>query len=101
MMRTQAKVEGLTYRQWDFLQRNLKTSYDIPADETPVCVVFELNMAEIRHVQMPAIEFATITVALGRVEQDEGIKPTLPTADEVRNLTAEQAVDLAREKNRR
>ena len=109
-MHTRIKVIDLTLRQWDLLQDNLLESYEIPETAVRVCVEFELD-AEMnaRHVEMPVRAFMALMTRLQRIEHHAGVEegvaeipgrlPVLPSADQVRNLTAGDAAALAREMN--
>lgn len=113
-MRTRIKVMDLTLRQWDHLQDNLQPSYEIPENGVRVCVEFELHCEmSPRHVEMPVRAFMALMTRLQRIEvhgqTEEGTAelpplpakwsaplsasrlPVLPTADEVRGLSAEEA----------
>ena len=132
-MRTRIKVMDLTLRQWDHLQDNLRTEYEIPTDAVRVSVEFELDaQISARYVDMPVRAFVALMTQLQRIEThaevQEGLAdlpplpadsktqraharsvvkqaahaarlPVLPTADEVRNLSAADAVALAGQMN--
>lgn len=112
-MRTQIKVTDLSVAQWDYLQDNLLEKYAIPADAVRVCVEFELDPEmSTRHVEMPVRAFmsfltrlqaaqirATAQAALTPDALPDDALPVLPTADQVRNLSAAEAVHLARQMN--
>lgn len=126
-MRTRIKVTDLTLRQWDRLQDQLQPSYNIPDGAVRVCVEFELTTElDPRHVEMPVRAFMMLVTQLQQmVEHDDHAElvregradlpplpakwsaplsgparlPVLPTADEVRHLSAAGAVKLAAEMN--
>jgi len=115
-MRATIKVTDLSLPQWDWIQSNLQTSYNMPDNAVRVCVRFELNpeMSE-RHAEMPVRVFIAMMaqlqaaelratadpLALARQAADQAKWPRLPTADQVRNLTAEEAAELTRQMNTR
>jgi hypothetical protein len=128
-MRTRVKITDLSSAQWERLELRLRTSYDIPPGIARMCAVFELAPMTERHVEMPVQAFATLMAELAQVGHAEtslaavslsGLpalledqrnaadpvraaeragRPVLPTAAQVRDLTAADAAKLAREMN--
>lgn len=70
-MHTTVKVKDLTPRQWDFLQENLLTSYDIAPGVVRVCAEFELTEMVSRHVEMPIRAFAGLMTRLERHDREQ------------------------------
>ena len=103
-MRARIKVMDLSLAQWDWLQDNLPETYAIPENAVRVCVEFELS-SEIgaRYVEMGVRQFIALMAQLQLAEaqaQGKDVRlPVLPTAAEVHNLTAAQAVALTQRKN--
>jgi hypothetical protein len=104
-MKTTLTVEDLTAEQWALLHQDLLVSYTFGPLDARVCTVFVHGQEE-RHAEMPAW---TLVQLLGRLTAVEvmhrppmvgQVLPTLPTPDQVRHLSAEQAAQLAADMNR-
>lgn len=120
-MRTRIKVTDLTRGQWDHLQDNLPASYDMPEGAVRVCVEFELDpQMNTRHVEMPVRAFMALMTRLQGLQRHaeaaltpdafpddleavrnaaDPARPVLPTPDQVRHLSAAEAVELTRQMN--
>ena len=110
-MRTRIVVAELSPGQWDWLRRNLPKPRDFATDAIRMCVVFELEPGVEQHLELNPREFVglmtrlhvvtrTVEAALvettGPISCDQPGLPRLPTAEQVRNLSADGAADLAR-----
>lgn len=105
-MRTTITVTGLTMAQWDYVTtevpvdgRNLSSRTLLRA-----CVVFELaEDAPKLHIEMDVAEFIGLMIRLATLVSIPvlipDVLPTLPTADQVRNLSAAEALKLFRSMN--
>jgi hypothetical protein len=104
-MRARIKVMDLTRGQWDWLQANLPESYHVPDTSVRVCVELELDAElHMHHLEMSVRSFVALMSQLQLVESvrnqvDPARLPVLPTADEVRRLSAADAVELTRRLN--
>jgi hypothetical protein len=125
-VRIHSTIDRLTESQWKFANQVLRTGYDIPADADRVCLVVE-HRGEERHVETPVGVLASLVLSLNlpvvinggatataaltpdelpdhlekvRNAADPARRPVLPTAAQVRDLTAAEAVALAEEMNR-
>jgi hypothetical protein len=65
-MRARVRITDLSAPQWARLQDRLMTSYHITAGAARVCAEFESGhpQDEVRHVEMPVQEFATVMTEL-------------------------------------
>lgn len=65
-MRARVRITDLTTGQWTRLQNRLQATYKIPAGAARVCAEFESGhpQDEVRHVEMPVQEFATVLTEL-------------------------------------
>jgi hypothetical protein len=66
-MRVKSKVTDLTIHQWDYLQSNVMTSYDMPTGVVRVCAEFELTEMLTRHAEMPVHMFAGLLTQLEHI----------------------------------
>ena len=103
-MRARVRIKDLSAPQWARMQYRLQARYDIPAGAARVCAEFESGhpQGEVRHVEMPVQEFATVLTelaALGLVQSLPERLPVLPAPDLVRDLNAQEAVLLTAEMN--
>jgi hypothetical protein len=86
-MRVKTKVTDLTIRQWDYLQSNVLTSYEMPTGVVRVCAEFELTEMLSRHAEMPVHMFAGL---LAQLEHIALIDAALPMARAVPDTEAGQ-----------
>lgn len=125
-MRIKTTIDRLNENQWQFANRVLLTSYNIPKDASRVCLVIE-HRGEERHAELPIGAYMGLVGGLGlkaviegygtaqaaltpdalpdhletvRNAADPARRPVLPTAAQVRDLSAQDAVTLADEMNR-
>ena len=65
-MRARVRITDLSAAQWARLQDRMMTSYHITAGAARVCAEFESGhpQDEVRHVEMPVQEFATVMTEL-------------------------------------
>ena len=96
-MRIRTKVMDMTGQQWDRLQEILHTEYAIPPGAITVSATFELHaQGPERRVDMPLSVFGAVMQRLnGEAGTAAARLPVLPTTDQVRNLDAAGAVQLA------
>jgi hypothetical protein len=68
-MRARVRITDLSAAQWARLQDRLMTSYHITAGAARVCAEFESGhpQDEVRHVEMPVQEFATVMTELNHL----------------------------------
>lgn len=108
-MRIAVTISDLTAEQWDSIQRILKTEYTFRDSDSRICLVVERDGEE-RHAQMPLHEFSGLMMATALGEATAGLlkglrefrpkeRPVLPTPDQVRHLSAEEAAALAAQMN--
>lgn len=104
-MRARVRVTDLSAAQWDRLQVRVQAQYDIPEGAARLCAEFEYGSPQgpVRHVEMPVYELATVLTELAAMDalNAAGLprRPVLPTAAQVRNLSAIDAVRLTAELN--
>lgn len=103
-MRAEIKVTGLSPGQAEYLRKRVPVTGREFLEGIPrQCVVFELEPGVEFHIEMDTIEYAGVMSNLEAVKARENaarLLPTLPTPDQIRNLSAADAVQLAREMNR-
>lgn len=110
-MRARVRVTDLRPAQWARLQSRIQAVYEIAPGAPSVCAEFESGhpQGEVRHVQMPVQEFATVLTELAAIGDTMNLvdvidrvnrRPVLPLPEEVRNLSAIEAAHLAAEMNR-
>lgn len=98
-MQINVKVEGLTLRQWDWLQHELMTSYEFAPWDVRVCVVFELvPEMTVRHVEMPAVAFAGLVTVLKALDLSDIAQAALVPDELDSRDEAEQHLKAVREK---
>lgn len=97
-MRTRIKVTDLTAGQWDWLERNLRDSYEIPDTAIRVGVQFEIDVLSrvlVRHVEMSVRAFAVLVSQLQSLQIQAGAMLT-PDALPDHLETVRNAADPAR-----
>lgn len=104
-MRTRIRIAELTERQWSWLQGQLQVEYQFATFEPRACAEFErADQSEVRHVEMPLPAFVGLMMVLHSLGMAEEVatarRPVLPTPEQVRNLSAKDAVALVVEMNR-
>ena len=104
-MRARVRIKDLSRAQWDRVQTRVQAVYAMPEGAARLCVEFESGhpQGEVRHVEMPVYEFATVLAELNALDQltAAGLprRPVLPSAAQVRDLSAAEAVRLTAEMN--
>lgn len=103
-MHTNITVTDLNSRQWEYLTTEVPVDGRTFLDGLPrLCVEFArtfLDSPAQLHIEMDVAEFATRMIRLEGIKNEIPVSlPTLPTADQVRNLSAKDAVALARAMN--
>lgn len=95
-MRTQSTITDLSPAQWTWLQEVVLTEYVLPMNQPTVCATFVSGTNE-RHVEMPFRSFVPIVDTLASIAVG-GFRrlARLPSAEEVRNLTSADAVELTK-----
>jgi len=83
-MHSSMKVTGLSLRQWDFLQSNVKHGHRFRAGEVRVCAEFELtpDMASV-HVESPIADLAGMLIVLQGIEQAAQAEAILTDAETI------------------
>jgi len=104
-MRTRIRIAELTERQWNWLQGQLQVEYQFATFEPRACAEFErADQSEVRHVEMPLPAFVGLMMVLHSLGMAEELatarRPVLPSAEQVRDLSAADAVALVVEMNR-
>jgi hypothetical protein len=103
-MRTRIRVTDLSIRQWDWLQGQLLVEYQFAPFEPRACVEFEIGTGvAVRHVEMPlpaSVGLMMVLHSLGMAEELEKPLVRLPSAEQVRDLSAADAAKLAADMNR-
>jgi hypothetical protein len=109
-MRIQATIIELTDEQWSQFHEVLKTEYQFHEGDSRVCLTL-IHGNEERHLELPLAAFGPLMNNRGVGEAlhaafgpfREAMKnlrrPVLPSPNQVRNLSAKEAVDLAAELN--
>jgi hypothetical protein len=79
-MRTRVRITDLTTGPWARLQHRLQVAYKIPAGAARVCAEFESGhpQDEVRHVEMPVQEFATVLTELAAMAPVMNVVTLLP-----------------------
>ena len=113
-MRTEIKVSGLSLNQWEYLIDKVPVSgREFMAGVPRVCAVFELDRNDgiQLHIEMDIVELTGLIVRFAAIEARDLARAALapdepprlyrlPSADQVVNLTAREAADLAASMNR-
>jgi hypothetical protein len=62
-MRTRMMITNLDAEQWDYLHRNVRTEYEVPAGATRACLIFSREGEE-RHAEMSLAALVGLLVGL-------------------------------------
>lgn len=123
-MRLKVEINDLTPEQWEQAQEVLQAEYEIPNGASRMCLTI-LHGEEERHVEAPVMTLVSVvmslTIAPAIRKLSDAVRessnmftpvelrdpltpiyiPRLPTADQVRNLSAAEAAEPARDMNTR
>lgn len=108
-MRLAVEITELDEARWAYLQRQVRTEYQIGAHETRVCLTFAREGEE-RHIEMPMGILVGLLIGIGTVGLGDTIrtamaaltpdalpdflKKTREAADSARGATAEQTEEV-------